>query len=154
MTEIDAARQVFSANQRFYEAFESLDIRRMAAVWRQDGGVQCIHPGWPRLTGWRAVRDSWVRIFNHTRSMRFRITDVKITVTGSIAWVVCAERIETVIDDEPQESQVLATNLFVRSDEHPEEAFWLMVHHHGSPVLQRLPDTPDADDAADQENGN
>jgi len=146
MTEVDGARQVFSANQRFYEAFERLDIRCMDAVWRQDEGVQCIHPGWPRLVGWPAVRDSWVRIFNHTRSMQFRIADVKIAVTGSIAWVVCTERIKMVMDEEPQETQVLATNLFVRSDGQSEDSRWLMVHHHGSPVLRRLPETPITDD--------
>jgi len=145
MTEVDTVRQVFSANQRFYEAFESLDIRRMTAVWQQDEGVQCIHPGWPRLIGWQAVRDSWIRIFNNTRSMKFRITEPRIIVKGSVAWVVCIERIEMVIDEEPQDTLVLATNMFVRPDhdpdhhnDQPEEGRWLMVHHHGSPVLQRL----------------
>jgi ketosteroid isomerase-like protein len=143
MTEVDTVRQVFLTNQRFYAAFESLDIRRMAAVWQQDEGVQCIHPGWSRLIGWRAVRDSWIRIFNNTRSMQFRITDTQITVQGSIAWVVCVERITMVIDEEPQETHVLATNIFVGEETQPEGRHWLMVHHHGSPVLQRLPETPE-----------
>jgi len=146
MTDVDAAREVFSANQRFYEAFGSLEIQRMAAVWRQDDDVQCIHPGWPRLAGWRAVRDSWIRIFNNTRSMTFQITDTKITVQHSVAWVVCVERITMVIDEEPQETQVLATNLFVRQDDQPGEPCWLMVHHHGSPVFQRMAETPETDD--------
>lgn len=137
MTEVDTVRQVFSANQRFYEAFGSLDIRRMAAVWQQDDGVQCIHPGWSRLTGWRAVRDSWIRIFNNTRSMTFHITDTQITVRGSVAWVICTERITMIIDEEPQETQVLATNLFVWDETQLEACAWRMVHHHGSPVLQR-----------------
>jgi len=149
MAQVETVRQVFLANQRFYEAFESLDIRLMDAVWRQDDGVQCIHPGWSRLTGWRAVRDSWIRIFNHTRSMKFQITDTQITVEGAAAWVVCTERITMLVDDEPQETQVLATNMFVRRDGRLESAEWLMVHHHGSPVLQRLmgPDESDVQQA-------
>ncbi|MBI3622390.1 MAG: nuclear transport factor 2 family protein [Nitrospirae bacterium] len=150
MSQVETVRQVFLANQRFYEAFESLDIRRMAAVWQQDEGVQCIHPGWSRLTGWRAVRDSWIRIFNHTRSMTFQITDTQVTVEGAVAWVVCIERITVLVDDEPQETQVLATNVFVRPEHHDdpsEERRWLMVHHHGSPVFQR---PEESEDPADQ----
>jgi len=138
MARVETVREVFAANQRFYEAFESLDIRRMAAVWRQDDDVQCVHPGWPRLIGWRAVRDSWIRIFNNTRSMAFRISDTKITVEDSVAWVVCVEWITMVVDEEPQETRVLATNIFRRRDDHDQIDPWLMVLHHGSPVLHQL----------------
>jgi len=146
MTEVDVVRQVFAANQRFYDAFGSLDIQRMAAVWRQDEEVQCIHPGWPRLLGWQAVRDSWIRIFNNTRSMTFQITDTKVTLQGLAAWVVCVERITMVIDEEPQETRVLATNLFMREDVQPGEPRWLMVHHHGSPVFHLLEGTDEVTD--------
>jgi ketosteroid isomerase-like protein len=142
MSDVDAAREVFACNQRFYEAFERLDIQLMAAVWRQDEEVQCIHPGWPRLIGWQAVRDSWIRIFNNTRSMKFQITDTKIAVRHSVAWVVCTERISMIIDEEPQETQVLATNIF-RRDDHGWDDPWLMVLHHGSPVFQRLAEPDD-----------
>jgi len=151
MTTVETVRQVFSANQRFYEAFEGLDIQRMTAVWRQDSGVQCIHPGWPRLVGWPAVRDSWVRIFNNTRSMTFQIADTQITVKGSVAWVICLEQITMLIDDEEQQTQVLATNIFEQQNGQPEGRRWLMVHHHGSPVFQRLAggDPAQADDQPD-----
>lgn len=131
-------REVFLANQRFYQAFESLDIQRMVEVWAQEAWVQCIHPGWPRLVGWPAVRDSWVRIFNNTRSMQFQIATPRISVRGPIAWVVCLEQITMLIDDEPQQTQVLATNIFVQQDDQEENGRWLMVHPHGSPVFQRL----------------
>lgn len=151
MTEVDAVRQVFAANQRFYEAFGNLDIQQMSALWRHDEEVQCIHPGWPRLLGWRAVRDSWIRIFNNTRSMTFRITDAKVTVHGPAAWVVCVERITMVIDEEPQETRVLATNIYERRDDRAGDDPWLMVLHHGSPVLQRsLTGSDTEDEAADR----
>jgi ketosteroid isomerase-like protein len=146
MADIETVRQLFSANQRFYEAFESLDIRLMAAVWRQDDDVQCIHPGWPPLIGWSPVRDSWVRIFNNARSMKFHVTDTQITIQGSVAWVVCIERITMAIDDEPQETEVLTTNIFVRREDQPADRRWLMVHHHGSPIFQRRPDAGDPEE--------
>ena len=146
MANVETVRQVFSANQQFYEAFESLDIHRMAAVWRQDAEVRCIHPGWPPVIGWQPVRDSWVRIFNNARSMKFQITDPHVTVQGAVAWVVCIERITMAIDDTEQETQVLATNIFVRGDDRPADQRWLMVHHHGSPIFQRMPETDDPHD--------
>ena len=146
MADIETVQHVFSANQRFYEAFESLDIQRMATVWRQDNEVQCIHPGWPPLIGWQPVRDSWVRIFNNARSMKFHITDAHITVQGAVAWVVCVERITMAIDEAQEETQVLATNVFVQRDDHSAEHHWLMVHHHGSPIFQQMPETDDSDD--------
>ena len=137
MSQLDQVRQVFAANRRFYEAFESLDIRQMDQVWRPDDNVQCIHPGWPPLIGWPSVRDSWVRIFNNTRSMHFEISDHKITIHGRVAWVICLEAITTSIDETDQKTQVLATNIFVHGEDRPHGHDWSMVHHHGSPIFQR-----------------
>jgi ketosteroid isomerase-like protein len=134
-TDLNRARQhreVLLANRRFYQAFEHLDITEMSGIWAQEEWVQCVHPGWPILSGWRAVRDSWVRIFNNTRSMTIEAVDPKVSVQGSMAWVVCIEQLTTLVDEAPQHSRVVATNLFIRP---PESAAWLMVHHHGSPVF-------------------
>ncbi|HEY7531946.1 MAG TPA: nuclear transport factor 2 family protein, partial [Nitrospiraceae bacterium] len=62
--------EVTKANQRFYEAFESLDINRMDEVWAHLEYVTCVHPGWTLRSDWPAVRDSWVLIFNNTFSMK------------------------------------------------------------------------------------
>ena len=47
--------EIDQANTRFYEAFESLDIRQMEAVWASDQTVHCIHPGWEIRSGWPSV---------------------------------------------------------------------------------------------------
>jgi len=121
---------VTQANRTFYEAFESLDIAKMDQVWMHQDYVTCIHPGWTIRSGWPAVRDSWVLIFNNTFSMKFELTDVMVQVAGDIAWVICVENLTTQQSDEPQQAKVLATNLFeLIGDE------WLMTHHHGSPVM-------------------
>lgn len=127
---------VLEANTRFYQAFESLDIRRMDPIWVKEPYIRCIHPGWSVRSGWQAVRDSWVLIFNHTRGIRFRVTDTQVHLGGELAWVVCIERIETNDGDRWIESQVLATNLYERRD-----GGWYMILHHGSPVFSSLQET-------------
>jgi ketosteroid isomerase-like protein len=121
---------VTKANQKFYDAFESLDIAKMDELWAHQEYVTCIHPGWTIRSGWPAVRDSWVLIFNNTFSMKFELTDVMVQVAGDMAWVICVESLITQQSDEPQQAKVLATNLYeLIGDE------WLLIHHHGSPVM-------------------
>jgi ketosteroid isomerase-like protein len=129
--ELAMEEAVVTANDRFYRAFESLDIKEMEEVWSTDGSVQCIHPGWGLLSGWADVRDSWVRIFNNTSAMSFTPHVLHVSVEGPIAWVVCLEDIDTRHGDTEHNSQVLATNVFKRVDDR-----WLLVHHHTSPIFR------------------
>ena len=122
--------EVTRANQEFYQAFESLDIARMARIWAQQEYVTCIHPGWTLRIGWPSVRDSWVLIFNNTFSMKFDLTEIQVQVAGDVAWVICTENITSRQGDTTQESRVLATNLYERVGEQ-----WKIIHHHGSPVM-------------------
>jgi ketosteroid isomerase-like protein len=124
--------EVAKANEGFYEAFQSLDIAKMDSVWVKEDYITCIHPGWNIRSGWPEVRDSWVRIFNNTFFMEFRLADIMIQVAGDIAWVLCMENIKNNQEGEgvPQETQVLATNLYERR-----QGLWQMVHHHGSQVI-------------------
>ena len=93
--------EVTKANQRFYEAFESLDIAKMDEVWAHLEYVTCVHPGWTLRSDWPAVRDSWVLIFNNTFSMKFELTEVMVQVAGDMAWVICVENITSQQSDEP-----------------------------------------------------
>jgi ketosteroid isomerase-like protein len=136
MSEALEAKSVREANAAFYRAFESLDIRNMDPLWAKEAYVHCIHPGWSARSGWRKVRDSWVMIFNHTRAIRFNVTDVQVYFSGALAWVVCVESIESDDGERWVESQVLATNLFERREDR-----WLMIHHHGSPVFTTFKDS-------------
>ena len=122
--------EVARANGEFYEAFESLDIMRMDRVWAQQEYVTCVHPGWTLRVGWPAVRDSWVLIFNNTFSMKFNLTEIQIQVAGDVGWVICTENITSRQGEAGLESRVLATNLFEKV-----EGRWLMIQHHGSPVM-------------------
>ena len=138
-SQAEAIEQVKRANERFYRAFESLDISKMAAVWMQAERAKCVHPGWSLLSGWEAVRQSWEAIFANTDYMRFVITDVAVHLYGRVAWVTCVEN----LSDAPgtlQMARILATNVYEYTDE-----AWHIVHHHASPVMRPGPPSDEGD---------
>ena len=118
------------ANARFYRAFEALEVGAMDAVWSHESDVACVHPGWPLLTGWSAVRESWRVIFENTEEMRFTISDVTARAAADFGWVTCTENILSDVQGRVSVTSILATNLFARIDDQ-----WLMIHHHASHVL-------------------
>ena len=128
LTEIEAVKV---ANEQFYRAFETLDIDRMSAVWSDDYEVTCIHPGWPLIRGRADVIKSWARIFDNTMVMQFTITEVAVHVENSWAWVVCTESLRSVVDGRVNEGKIEATNIWHKHSEQ-----WLIVHHHGSSVME------------------
>ena len=118
---------VTEANQRFYEAFSSLDIQKMEEGWETSERAMCVHPGWRPLTGWETIRESWESIFENANLMHFNVTDVKVVVEGDCAWVSCLENITSVVESRANQYFVWATNVFVRA-----ESEWRIVHHHAS----------------------
>ncbi len=123
--------EVTQMNEQFYRAFENLDVGLMDSMWAHQEYVTCIHPGWSIRVGWPAVRDSWVVIFNNTFSMEFELTELQVQVAADIAWVICTENISSRVGESPQNSRVVATNLFERIGEE-----WKIIHHHGSPLME------------------
>jgi ketosteroid isomerase-like protein len=124
------AADVEEANARFYRAFETLDIAEMDQVWAHAEHARCVHPGWPLLSGWDAVRSSWETIFANTEEMRFTLSDVNVNVSGPLAWVTCTENILSDVQGRVTVTTILATNLFERSADG-----WRLVHHHASHML-------------------
>jgi ketosteroid isomerase-like protein len=122
--------EVEEANERFYSAIEALDLAEMERVWAHGDHVKCIHPGWPLLSGWDAVRESWQTIFANTSEMRFTIADVSVVTVPGLAWVTCTENILSEVHGRITATAVLATNLFERGREG-----WLLIHHHASHIL-------------------
>lgn len=130
--------EVFNANESFYRAFEKLDIQSMEKIWLRENYIQCFHPGWGVLRGWEAVMESWRRIFENTDEMRFRLTEVRIEIRDSLAWVTLYENLTTRLGKDVGTGVVLTTNIFERRPEG-----WFMIHHHGSSVAQPPePETP------------
>ncbi len=127
---------VAEANDRFYRALEAADLAAMESLWLQTDWVRCVHPGWELLAGWPQVRESWARIFQHSRGLRVMPGDVAIRLAGDFAWVSCTEHL--MIFDEnsaaPVSVMTTATNLFQRVG-----GEWRMVLHHASPVPTVIP---------------
>jgi hypothetical protein len=122
------------ANNRFYQAFQNLSIEKMEKVWDLGDDTVCIHPGWDLFTGWLAIRESWIIIFQNTSRINFLITNTKIRIFNDNAVVVCLENMESIIGEHTIKSGILATNIFKKFDNE-----WLMIHHHGSTVTNYLP---------------
>lgn len=123
-TEVD----VVAANAAFYAAFEARDLDAMSDIWDHGDASTCVHPGWPILTGWASVAASWFALFDGPQHLQFIVTDERVSVASEVAWVTCNENL---LDGSATQT-VAATNVFSRV-----EGRWLLVHHHGSPVLQR-----------------
>ena len=126
----DEAEAIGAANDRFYRAFEKLDMEAMAGVWAKTDSVKCIHPGWGLLVGWEAVRASWEIIFRNTGEMKFTLTDVQVEFRGPLAWVTLTENILSHMEGRVAATSVLATNVFEKTP-----SGWMMTHHHASHVL-------------------
>ncbi len=128
---------VIAANRAFYDAFESLDVERMQEVWLEDPGIVCIHPGWRKLTGWGPIMQSWERIFGNVFEMKFELGELDVMISGDLAIVITEENLTQRGYDGTTRSAVLATNVFQRAGHR-----WLMVVHHGSPVVAPAGDEP------------
>jgi hypothetical protein len=135
----DIMEKVNNTNTEFYRAFEYLSIEMMDNLWKHDENVICIHPGWDLFTGWLAIRESWITIFENTEMIRFTITNTKVRTfdNNKIAVVVCLENIETTsTNGRLIKIGVIATNIFERNEQLNQ---WLLIHHHGSPVTNYIP---------------
>ena len=122
--------QVLEVNTNFYRAFESLDIQRMAVVWARADHVRCVHPGWSLLSGWEAVKASWELIFSNTKEIRFTLTDVRVQIRGTVAWVILTENLLSQVQQDVTATSILATNIYEKTN-----GIWQMVHHHASHVF-------------------
>jgi ketosteroid isomerase-like protein len=122
----DEAAEVERANQSFYNAFENLDQAAMDRLWVDRPYAAIVHPGRELIYGWSEVRRSLAEIFAGTEKIHFRLSDVLVTVRGSVAWVTAVENIRHG-DDVLVSFQ--ATNVFERIDGN-----WRMVLHHASPL--------------------
>jgi hypothetical protein len=84
-------------NNRFYQAFQSLSIEQMDRIWDNGDDIVCLHPGWELFTGWLAIRESWVTIFQNTTSIKFLITITKVHLPNDLVISVCLENIKSVM---------------------------------------------------------
>ena len=137
---MDHSNAVLAVNERFYRAFEALDLDLMTEVWARTDSDVCIHPGWEILRGWDEIREAWRVIFANTGFMRFESSDVELVLNGDVAHICCVENIFSVIGDMTIHSRVACTNIFELTDDG-----WRMVLHHGSPIASSQVMQPSGD---------
>ena len=126
--EPEIVEEIRAANQRFYDAFNTLDIGRMEDVWETSERALCVHPGWTPLVGWQPIRESWERIFDNANLMQFSVRYLNAVVQGDFGFVTCVEGVTSVVQGRAANFSAFATNIFAR---HPEG--WKMIAHHASP---------------------
>lgn len=122
-------KEVLSVNEMFYKALGSRNLGLMEEVWIKDPRAKCVHPGWPILLGWEAIKQSWKNIFDSGGPTKIQISNVNVEMSGDLAWVTCIEHISHIIRDQVQINMTQATNIFERHG-----SDWLMIHHHASPM--------------------
>ena len=130
----------------FYAAMSDGDLDRMMALWADDDGAVCNHPGGPRLLGLQAIRESFSSIFSSG--------GVRIATAQRQAWSTPDFAVHSLIEHIAVEGragteviEVVATNIFVRSP----KGWRILVHHAG---VSESADDGDADfDDDDDEDG-
>ena len=125
MTAKDARDAVLEANDRFYRAFRNRDYDTMETLWQNGPDISVHHPGWPGLSGWDDVMESWYRILRIGTPPPIEAHDPHVLVHGRTAMVTCTEDLG--------EGRLIATNTFVLQDGH-----WRLTGHQARP----LPDPP------------
>lgn len=123
------AGEVLRTNEKFYEAINGSDLKSMEDVWLNGPEAKCVHPGWPMLYGWEAIRESWKNIFQGGGPHGIELSGATVTVSGGLAWVVCIEKISQKIGSDVRVGYAQSTNVFHFSD-----SAWKLVIHHASPI--------------------
>jgi ketosteroid isomerase-like protein len=133
-TENDRIDEVLAANAAFYAAFERSDFDAMEAVWADDEGVVCVHPGAAPIRGRSAVMRSWMALMAGAPYIQFFLTDVQASVVDDLASVTCTENVLSAGADTPvgvfAGGSAAATNVLRYTSEG-----WRLWIHHASPVL-------------------
>jgi ketosteroid isomerase-like protein len=117
----DIAAALLSANEAFYDAFDTADLDAMRAIWATECDVVCLHPGAAPIFGREAVLQSWVDILGAPVRPVIQCVDARAIVLGQSGMVVCREVLRG--------GHLAATNIFVK-----ESGVWRIVHHQAGPV--------------------
>ena len=120
----------------FYEALEAANLEAMMEVWADDEEIVCVHPGWPRLSGYEQIRERWAQIFRSGERLKVHLTD-PVCVQGMMLSVHSLHENILVAGEPKTRPPVVTTNVYLRT-----ASGWRMVVHHGSiapPVARAEP---------------
>lgn len=123
---LDDEAAVLSVNREFYAAFSNCDGQRMASIWLEEDRTCCVHPGWPPLSGYQAVADSWREILSGRSEMAMECVKPVVVVRNGMGRVVCYEKVNS---GGPNAAFLVAVNLFEYT-----AAGWKMCYHQAGPL--------------------
>jgi ketosteroid isomerase-like protein len=120
---------VLTVNNNFYTALSLADFALMERLWLASPDAVCVHPGWPALHGWDAIRDSWRQIFENQGPLRVWPSEVQVRFYGHTAEVACLENIDMSQVRGTGILRTRATNVFRQVKEG-----WRILEHHAVPM--------------------
>jgi len=120
---------VLAANDNFYRALSLADFNAMQRVWLPSADAVCLHPGWPALHGWEAIRESWRSIFKNQGPLHVWASEPQVRIYNQTAEVTCLENIDTGQVAGAGVMQTRATNVFRLAEGH-----WKLLEHHAVPL--------------------
>jgi ketosteroid isomerase-like protein len=119
---------VMQATAQFYAALNAMfvgEIDPMKAVWSHADDVTYMGPGGEFQVGWDQVRANWEIQAAKKLGGEVRAEGMHFTVGRQIAIAACVEVGENIVDGNPQNVSIRATNIFRK-----EGGQWKMVGHH------------------------
>ncbi len=119
------------AEDAFYQAFEQANLDLMVSVWHDADHIECIHPLSDRLSGTKAVHESWRSMFQQPPGLTIKIESQRHNIGTTLAVHIVDEHITLIEGDSMKQSVIHATNVYQRVD-----ANWQMILHHASPSRQ------------------
>ena len=127
----DITEAILAANNSFYNALSLADFGAMQRVWLASPDAVCVHPGWPALHGWDAIRESWRGIFQNQGPLHVWASEAQVRLYGQTAEVNCLENIDMSQVAGTGIIQTRARNVFRLVAGRGE---WKMLEHHAIPL--------------------
>ena len=110
--------EILFANDRFYSAFNSTNIKLMDQIWGEEN-TSCIHPNSYPIYARDEIIYSFQEIFNSPHPPMIQCIKPKVRFYGKNALVICIEKIKN--------NFLFASNIYFLNKKN-----WLIVHHHAS----------------------
>ncbi|WP_462137052.1 YybH family protein [Candidatus Mycalebacterium sp.] len=122
--------EILKANDDFYSALATRDLKAMEKVWQTDEKAGCVHPGWTIMRNWETIMQSWESIFDPHDQADIKLSHVSLEISSDMAWVTCVQEM-TYIKREPVTFNISqSTNIFKKN-----AGRWVMLIHHASPII-------------------
>jgi len=119
---------VQQASEKFYAALNDMftgNIEPMKDVWSHADDVTYMGPDGKFTVGWDQVLTDWESQAARKLGGQIRVEQIHTTIGQDLAKVECVEVGENMVDGQPVQVSIRATNVFRK-----ENGQWKMIGHH------------------------